>query len=120
MPAWPDKGTAAEAKAEAAFLAMLPAGATELMEGIFVGEVNPETTQAEAATPPEPTSTSTSVDLIDCNVKPVAKVMLDCGAVLVLSQGSVVDFVGDAIVNAANQGCLGGKFKHNIFATPTL
>ena len=30
------------------------------------------------------------------------------GGKLVVSQGSVVDFQGDAIVNAANQGCLGG------------
>jgi len=30
------------------------------------------------------------------------------GALLVISQGSVVGFAGDAIVNAANEGCLGG------------
>eukprot|EP00928_Gymnodinium_smaydae_P049625 TRINITY_DN33325_c0_g1_i1.p1 TRINITY_DN33325_c0_g1~~TRINITY_DN33325_c0_g1_i1.p1 ORF type:complete len:447 (+),score=136.78 TRINITY_DN33325_c0_g1_i1:66-1343(+) len=30
------------------------------------------------------------------------------GACLVVSSGSVVNFVGDAIVNAANEGCLGG------------
>lgn len=27
---------------------------------------------------------------------------------LIISEGSVIDFHGDAIVNAANQGCLGG------------
>lgn len=30
------------------------------------------------------------------------------GTVLCISQGSVVDYTGDCIVNAANQGCLGG------------
>eukprot|EP00930_Biecheleria_cincta_P043680 TRINITY_DN29977_c0_g1_i1.p1 TRINITY_DN29977_c0_g1~~TRINITY_DN29977_c0_g1_i1.p1 ORF type:complete len:300 (-),score=44.31 TRINITY_DN29977_c0_g1_i1:40-804(-) len=30
------------------------------------------------------------------------------GALLCVSSGSVVDFEGDAIVNAANEGCLGG------------
>jgi hypothetical protein len=33
---------------------------------------------------------------------------LSCGAVFVVSQGSVVRFRGDALVNAANRGCLGG------------
>ena len=33
---------------------------------------------------------------------------LPCGALLCASQGSVVHFVGDALVNAANRGCLGG------------
>lgn len=34
--------------------------------------------------------------------------VLPCGALLICSQGSVVPFDGDAIVNAANRGCLGG------------
>lgn len=33
---------------------------------------------------------------------------LPCGTVLVLAAGSVLDFRGDAIVNAANTGCVTG------------
>ena len=33
---------------------------------------------------------------------------LPCGALLIISQGSVIDFTGDALVNAANEYCLGG------------
>jgi hypothetical protein len=40
-------------------------------------------------------------------VTPCVVLDLDYGK-LILSQGSVVAFEGDAIVNAANQGCLGG------------
>ena len=42
------------------------------------------------------------------NVIPRAFLALECGAILYASQGSVVGFNGDAIVNAANTGCLGG------------
>ena len=35
MPTWPQPGSAEEAAAEAAFLALLPSGATELAEGVF-------------------------------------------------------------------------------------
>lgn len=39
----------------------------------------------------------------------IARYALPCpGISLVIDQGSVVDFSGDAIVNAANPGCLGG------------
>lgn len=207
MPAWPAKGSAAEAEAEAAFRAMLPNGVSEVdgMEGVFfavdvavapaaaatasaiststkpmrhdsaaaaaatwsaaadrgrqerldaavpmdaalfsvlptlarVGinaraQVGTSTstgstggtdrtasaTSTTAQTPPETTALQESATepappvvptvLTDCNVTPVAKVVFEDGGVLVLSQGSVVDFVGDAIVNAANEGCLGG------------
>ena len=220
MPAWPAKGSAAEAEAEAAFRAMLPAGVSEVdgMEGVFfaadvgvapaaaaatasaiststkpmrhnstaaaaatwsaaadrgrqerldaavptdaalfsvlptlarVGTnaraqvvtststgstggtdrttsttaaaattAAPAAHNAPAQTPPETTALQESATepappvvptvLTDCNVTPVAKIVFEDGGVLVLSQGSVVDFVGDAIVNAANEGCLGG------------
>lgn len=42
------------------------------------------------------------------NVIPRAFLALESGAKLFASQGSVVHFAGDAIVNAANTGCLGG------------
>eukprot|EP00746_Dinoflagellata_sp_MGD_P160999 gnl/MRDRNA2_/MRDRNA2_88002_c0_seq1.p1 gnl/MRDRNA2_/MRDRNA2_88002_c0~~gnl/MRDRNA2_/MRDRNA2_88002_c0_seq1.p1 ORF type:complete len:242 (-),score=48.21 gnl/MRDRNA2_/MRDRNA2_88002_c0_seq1:55-729(-) len=38
----------------------------------------------------------------------VCKVFPLSGTLLVVSSGSVLDFEGDAIVNAANQGCIGG------------
>lgn len=41
-------------------------------------------------------------------LKPENGFVLGSGTVLILSSGSVVDFKGDAIVNAANTGCLGG------------
>ena len=42
------------------------------------------------------------------NVRPTQMCRLLCDGVLVVSMGSVVDFSGDAIVNAANRTCLGG------------
>ncbi|GBG34945.1 O-acetyl-ADP-ribose deacetylase MACROD1 [Hondaea fermentalgiana] len=42
------------------------------------------------------------------NVHPRDVFALDQGGRFVISQGSVVGFEGDAIVNAANTGCLGG------------
>lgn len=42
------------------------------------------------------------------NVMPIKVVRLSQGGQLVISKGSVVSFAGDAIVNAANTGCLGG------------
>eukprot|EP00750_Incisomonas_marina_P033027 INCI9528.2.p1 GENE.INCI9528.2~~INCI9528.2.p1 ORF type:complete len:647 (-),score=130.09 INCI9528.2:1613-3493(-) len=42
------------------------------------------------------------------NVVPTMACQLPNGGVLVASRGSVVPFSGDAIVNAANQACLGG------------
>ena len=41
-------------------------------------------------------------------VQVVDKTELANGALLFIAQGSVVEFAGDAIVNAANEGCLGG------------
>jgi hypothetical protein len=43
-----------------------------------------------------------------CGLVTKARYTLRSGATLVISQGSVVDFVGDVIVNAANESCLGG------------
>jgi hypothetical protein len=43
-----------------------------------------------------------------CGLATKATYKLRSGATLVISLGSVVDFVGDVIVNAANESCLGG------------
>lgn len=42
------------------------------------------------------------------NIVPIKMIVLSSGTKLVVSQGSVVNFDGDAIVNAANEHCLGG------------
>lgn len=42
------------------------------------------------------------------NLKVVAKIKLGSGGTLGVAHDSVVNFTGDAIVNAANEGCLGG------------
>lgn len=44
----------------------------------------------------------------DIGIKPVVRYPLDNGASVFISKGSVVDFKGDAIVNAANIYCIGG------------
>ena len=59
--------------------------------------------------PPAPApSTAIPVDEPWRGVTPRRVDALPCGAWLVVSQGSVVAFQGDALVNAANNRCLGG------------
>ena len=41
-------------------------------------------------------------------VEPLREVRIAQDCVLVLSKGSVLDFKGDAFINAANEGCVGG------------
>jgi len=44
----------------------------------------------------------------ELGVTPLAETKTEIGARVVVAQGSVIDFQGDAMVNAANTGCLGG------------
>ena len=39
---------------------------------------------------------------------PIAEFYLGNGSKFILAGGSVIDYVGDAVVNAANEGCVGG------------
>jgi len=48
MPAWPQPGSEEEVAAEAAFLALLPSGATELTEGVFSVPASSTATAAAA------------------------------------------------------------------------
>ena len=50
----------------------------------------------------------TSSYLTENNLKVVTKINLGSGGVLSIAHDSVVKFTGDAIVNAANEGCIGG------------
>ena len=48
--------------------------------------------------------------MADTNRKltPMARLELPHGATLVLAAGSILDYEGDAFVNAANEGCVAG------------
>ncbi len=65
--------------------------------------------EAELLTGPSSASPeSPAVGVVWRGVTPRRIDVLPCGALLCASQGSVVHFCGDALVNAANRGCLGG------------
>ena len=51
---------------------------------------------------PNPTSKPTTP------LQPLHQIRFANGATLIVAAGSVLDFVGDAFVNAANEGCVGG------------
>ncbi len=55
-----------------------------------------------------PASATVPVHKLWRNVTPMHVHVLPSGAQLVVSSGSVVPFAGDAIVNAANNECMGG------------